>query len=30
MPSILNRDALAVLKSLPDECIDFAMTAPLY
>jgi DNA modification methylase len=29
-PLLLNGDALAVLKSLPDECIDFAMTSPPY
>jgi site-specific DNA-methyltransferase (adenine-specific) len=29
-PLLLNDDALAVLKSLPDECIDFAMTSPPY
>ncbi|MGI5869722.1 MAG: DNA-methyltransferase [Kiritimatiellia bacterium] len=29
-PLLLNGDALVVLKSLPDECIDFAMTSPPY
>lgn len=29
-PLLLNGDALAVLKSLPDESIDFAMTSPPY
>lgn len=29
-PLLLNGDSLAVLKSLPDECIDFAMTSPPY
>jgi len=29
-PLLLNGDALAVLKSLPDEHIDFAMTSPPY
>jgi site-specific DNA-methyltransferase (adenine-specific) len=29
-PLLLNGDALAVLKSLPDECIDCAMTSPPY
>ncbi|WP_237648837.1 DNA-methyltransferase [Xylella fastidiosa] len=29
-PLLLNGDALAVLKSLPNECIDFAMTSPPY
>lgn len=29
-PLLLNGDALAVLKALPDECIDFAMTSPPY
>lgn len=29
-PLLLNGDALAVLKSIPDECIDLAMTSPPY
>jgi site-specific DNA-methyltransferase (adenine-specific) len=29
-PLLLNGDALTVLKSLPDECIDFTMTSPPY
>lgn len=29
-PLLLNGDALDVLKSLPDECIDFVMTSPPY
>ena len=29
-PLLLNGDALAVLRALPDECIDFAMTSPPY
>ncbi len=29
-PLLLNGDALAVLKFLPDDCIDFAMTSPPY
>nr|WP_211234532.1 site-specific DNA-methyltransferase [Solimonas soli] len=29
-PLLLNGDALAVLKCLPDESIDFAMTSPPY
>lgn len=29
-PLLLNGDALAVLRCLPDECIDFAMTSPPY
>lgn len=29
-PLFLNGDALAVLKCLPDECIDFVMTSPPY
>ncbi len=29
-PLLLNGDALAVLKSLPDACIDCAMTSPPY
>ncbi|UQO99552.1 site-specific DNA-methyltransferase [Burkholderia multivorans] len=29
-PLLLNGDALNVLKALPDECIDFAMTSPPY
>ena len=29
-PLLFNGDALAVLKALPSECIDFAMTSPPY
>lgn len=29
-PLLLNGDAFDVLKSLPDDCIDFAMTSPPY
>ncbi len=29
-PLLLNGDALAVLRSLPSECIDLAMTSPPY
>ncbi|MFZ1181138.1 MAG: site-specific DNA-methyltransferase [Herbaspirillum sp.] len=29
-PLLLNGDVLAVLKSLPDDCIDCAMTSPPY
>ena len=29
-PLLLNGDALTVLKSLPDECINFSMTSPPY
>lgn len=29
-PLLLNGDALAVLKALPKDCIDFAMTSPPY
>lgn len=29
-PLLLFGDALAVLKDLPDSCIDFAMTSPPY
>ncbi|MDR0997066.1 MAG: site-specific DNA-methyltransferase, partial [Zoogloeaceae bacterium] len=29
-PLLLNGDALSILQSLPDECIDFAMTSPPY
>lgn len=29
-PLLLNGDAFVVLKSLPEECIDFAMTSPPY
>lgn len=29
-PLLLNGDALTILKTLPDECIDFAMTSPPY
>lgn len=29
-PLLLSGDALTVLKALPDECIDFAMTSPPY
>lgn len=29
-PLLLNGDALVILKSLPDECVDFAMTSPPY
>lgn len=29
-PLLLHGDALQVLKSLPDECIDFIMTSPPY
>lgn len=29
-PLLLNGDALAVLKALPDECVDFVMTSPPY
>ncbi|MDR0274085.1 MAG: site-specific DNA-methyltransferase [Burkholderiaceae bacterium] len=29
-PLLFNGDALAVLKSLPHDCIDFAMTSPPY
>lgn len=29
-PLLLAGDALAVLKALPNECIDFAMTSPPY
>lgn len=29
-PLLLNGDAVAVLRDLPDTCIDFAMTSPPY
>lgn len=29
-PLLLNGDAIAVLRDLPDGCIDFAMTSPPY
>ena len=29
-PLLLNGDAISVLRDLPDECIDFAMTSPPY
>lgn len=29
-PLLLNGDAVAVLRDLPDACIDFAMTSPPY
>ncbi len=29
-PLLLNGDAVAILHSLPNECIDFAMTSPPY
>ena len=29
-PLLLNGDAVLVLRDLPDECIDFAMTSPPY
>lgn len=29
-PLLLNGDAVAILRSLPNECIDFAMTSPPY
>lgn len=29
-PLLLNGDAIAVLRELPDGCIDFAMTSPPY
>lgn len=29
-PLLLSGDAVAVLRELPDECIDFAMTSPPY
>jgi DNA modification methylase len=29
-PLLLNGDAVAVLRELPSECIDFAMTSPPY
>jgi DNA modification methylase len=29
-PLLLNGEALAVLRDLPDECIDFVMTSPPY
>jgi DNA modification methylase len=30
LPLLLNGDAVAVLRDLPDACIDFAMTSPPY
>ena len=29
-PLLMNGDAIAVLRDLPDSCIDFAMTSPPY
>ncbi len=29
-PLLFNGDALAILKALPDDCVDFAMTSPPY
>jgi DNA modification methylase len=29
-PLLLNGDAVAILRELPDSCIDFAMTSPPY
>ena len=29
-PLLLNGDAITILRDLPDECIDFAMTSPPY
>ena len=29
-PLLLNGDAVTVLRDLPDNCIDFAMTSPPY